>query len=139
MLAASPAAAKLTLRQKSFAKQQDRYFKRHVDATRKKCGVKIKAVIDWESFKKEIDKQLDKKQNVGFSGFCAQPLGVMWQLCAVSEGKHAIQRRIKSYVCRFGGKGKFRVRLKGSTLMMWVDWKATNIGQKIHKYLGKHL
>jgi hypothetical protein len=141
LVSAGVAFADMSLRQKEFAKKQDEYFKKETDPTNEKCGTKIAAKIDWQSFKPEIDKQLDGKDghNYSFYGYCSSPMGVMFSMCEDADAKAAITKRIKSYTCKFGGKGKRKIELKGSSLTMWVDWEASNYDDYIKDYLGKTL
>jgi len=139
---AGVAMADMTLRQREFAKGQDDYFKREIDSANDRCSTKFAAKIDWNSFKGEIDKHLDGKHasSYSFYGFCAEPLGTMAGMCGDSEdSKSSVKKRIKSYTCKFGGKGKRKIELKGSSLTMWVDWEAANYGDYIKGYLGKVL
>jgi hypothetical protein len=62
LVGASVAFADLSPRQREFAKREDGYFNQELATTNEKCGTKIEAKIDWESFKEEIDKSLDGKQ-----------------------------------------------------------------------------
>jgi hypothetical protein len=135
------AFADMTLRQREFAKAQDDYFKKEIDSANEKCETKFNAKIDWLSFKAEIDKALDGKHasSYSFYGYCSGPLGTMYSMCDSADAKGAIQKRIKSYTCKFGGKGKRKIELKGSNLTMWVDWEASNYDDYVKGYLGKVL
>jgi hypothetical protein len=141
LVSAGVAFADMSLRQKEFAKKQDEYFKKEVDLANEKCGIKLNAKIDWESFKGEVDKQLDGKDgyNYSFSGYCDAPVGSMFGICDSEDGKAAIKKRIKSYTCKYGGEGKRKIELKGANLTMWVDWKASNYDDYVKEYLGKTL
>jgi hypothetical protein len=141
LVSAGVAFADMSLRQKEFAKKQDEYFKKEADLANEKCGTKIAAKIDWQSFKAEIDKSLDGKHesSYSFSGYCDSPMGTMFSMCDSEDGKAAIKKRIKSYTCKFGGEGKRKIELKGSNLTMWVDWKAANYDDYVKEYLGKTL
>ena len=133
------ALADFSLRQKKYMKAQDEYFQKDVDSANTKCGIKLKASIDWNSFKGEVDKQLDGKSNYSFSGYCAEPVNTMFSMCDDADSKAAISKKIKSYTCKFGGKGKRKIDLKGSGLVFWVDWEAANNGDFCKDYLGKKL
>jgi hypothetical protein len=141
LVSAGVAFADMSLRQKEFTKKQDEYFKKEVAPTDEKCGIKLNAKIDWQSFKAEIDKHLDGKDghNYSFYGYCSSPPSAMFSLCDSEDGKAAIKKRIKSYTCKFGGEGKRKIELKGSNLTMWVDWKASNYDDFVKEYLGKTL
>jgi hypothetical protein len=135
------AIAELSERQKEFAKAQDEYFKREVDSADAKCETKLDAKIDWESFKGEVDRRLDGKEGShSFYGYCAEPVGTLYSMCGGSErSKAAIKKKIKSYTCKFGGKGKRKAVLKGGALTYWVDWDAANNGDFMKAFLGKKL
>ena len=135
----SSVAFAMSLRQKQFAKQQDKYFQRPVKAVIKTCGANIDAKIEWQSFAKEIDKQLDGKMNRSFYGYCASPLGAMQTLCADADAKTAVQKQIKRYRCRFGGEGKRKVTLSAGTFTLWVDWEAKNYSAFVKDFLGRRL
>jgi hypothetical protein len=141
LVSAGVAFADMTLRQKEFAKKQDESFKKEVDLANEKCGTKIEGKIDWESFKGEIDKSLDGKheRSYSFSSYCDAPVGAMFSMCDSEDAKAAIKKRIKSYTCKFGGKDKRKIELKGSSLTMWVDWEAANYDDYAKEYLGKQL
>jgi hypothetical protein len=136
---ATIALADFSLRQKKYMKAQDEAFQKDVASANTKCGMKLKANIDWASFAGEVDKQLDGKLNYSFSGYCAEPVNTMFSMCDDADSKSAIAKKIKSYTCKFGGKGKRKIDLKGSGLTFWVDWEAANNGDFCKDFLGKKL
>ncbi len=136
---AGVAFADFSLRQKKYMKGQDEYFQRDVTSANTKCGIKLKATIDWNSFKDEVDKQLDGKINYSFSGYCAEAVNTLFGMCDDADSKAAIAKKIKVYTCKFGGKGKRKLDLKGNALTYWVDWEAANNGDFCKDYLGKKL
>jgi hypothetical protein len=136
---AGVALADFSLRQKKFMKGQDDYFQKEVASANTKCGMKLKASIDWNSFKAEVDKSLDGKINTSFYGYCSEPLSSMHGMCDDADSKGAIAKKVKSYTCRFGGKGKRKMDLKGGALTFWIDWDAANNGDFCKDFLGKKL
>jgi hypothetical protein len=140
LVCAGVAFADMTVRQKEFAKAEDKDFNAQLASANEACEAKMTARIDWESFKAEIDRNLEGKDKGKYNfGYCAEPLSRMRWMCERPEGKAAIQKRIKSYTCKFGGKGKRKIDLKGSTLTMWVDWEAGLYPEFIDEFLGKKL
>ncbi len=135
----NPAAAEFSLREKQFIKQQEGYLADSVKKTNEKCGITLQASIDWASFQEEMNKQLDNKLGKSFYGYCAMVPDNMWSMCSDADAKAAIQKKIKTYVCKFGGKGKRSIALQGSRVTFWVDWEAPNNDAYIKAYLGKKL
>jgi hypothetical protein len=139
---AGVALADLSPRQREFADREDGYFNQELATTNEKCGTKITAKIDWESFKEEIDKSLDGQHGTkyNFNSYCGKPLGEIWTLCEQDEKtKASIKKRIKSYTCKYGGKDRRKIALKGTSLTMWVDWEGYNYSDWIKAYLNKVL
>ena len=132
-------AAGFSLRQKKFMKQQDEYFKKEVDSANKKCAIALKAAIDWASFKGEMDKALDKKINYSFYGYCSSPVSNLRGMCDDADAKAEVKKKVKSYTCKFGGKGKRKMTLKGGKLTFWVDWEAANADDFAKEFFGKNL
>lgn len=140
ILPAGPALAKLSLRQKKVAKQHDKYLKKSIVAANKDCGTKLKAIMDWETFKGEMEKQFEGKLNVAFYSFCGEVLDTIGAMCREdADAKQAIAGTIKTIKCRFGGKGKRKLALKKGALTWTIDWKAPNNGKYVRKFLGKKL
>ncbi len=140
VLVAGPAGAEYSLREKQFMKQEDGYLAPHVKKANEKCGSSLNASIDWASFQGEVNKRLDGKLHRSPSGYCALVPDNMWSMCRDdADAKAAIQKKVKTYVCKFGGKGKRNISLDGSTLTFWVDWEAPNNDPYIKGYLGKKL
>ncbi len=142
LLAASftTSAKGLSLGQRKFAKSQNQYFARSsVKPFKKKCGFEVEASIDWDSFQEQVQLKLDGKLNHSFYGFCGAALDAMFSMCGDEDSKNAIKNRIQVYTCKYGGKGKRKIELRGNTLTMWVDWKAPNYGPFVKKYLESQL
>jgi hypothetical protein len=140
MLTTSPAAADYSLREKKLMKWHEEVLAKSVKAANEKCGAKVKATIDWRSWRKEMNRILDGKVKRGIGSYCQLVPDALWSMCNGSkDAKKAIARKIRSYSCKFGGKGKRRIVLRGGTISFWVDWKAANNGYYIKQYLGKKL
>ena len=140
LLLATPSFGEFSLRQKQLMEQENRYFNKEADRAAEQCKMKLAASIDWNSFKGEMDKRLDGKLHKSFNGFCKVVLSYMAYGCRNDKNvRDVIPRKIKAYVCKFGGKGKRNISLKGSTLTFWVDWEAPNNDPYIKTYLGKKL
>lgn len=98
-----------------------------------KCGTKITASINWDSF-----KGADTGQSV--SGYCATALTAARQLCESGDaGKKAVQKGIKKYTCAYGGKGKRAVSLKAGTLSLKIDFEESNYEDFVKAYLENNL
>lgn len=141
LVCAGVAFAGMSLRQKEYAQSEEKDFNEHLAQANEACGSKITAKIDWESFKGEIDKVLDgheDKKKINF-GLCAEPIKQIRWMCERPEAKGAVQKRIKSYSCKFGGKGKRKIGLKGSHLSLSVDWDIGLYDDYAKEYLGKVL
>jgi hypothetical protein len=137
-LLATPARADYSLREKQYMKGEEKELAKAVKNTNEKCKMKLKAVIDWKSWRKEMNRILDGKRRSVYS-YCQLVPDNMWSMCSDKTAAGAIRKKIKTYVCKFGGKGKRNIKLTGSTLSFWVDWKAPNNDPYIKKYLGKKL
>jgi len=134
------AFAGLSLRQKELVKKEDADLTEKLAQANKACETKMTAKVDWDSFKGEIDKWLDgkDKDKINFA-LCAEPINQVRWLCERPEGKSAVQKRIVSFSCKFGGKGKRAIGLKGSNLSLSVDWDVGLYDDYVKEYLGKTL
>lgn len=139
LLASSLALGEFSLRQKQLMKWEDEVLAKAVEKSDEKCSMKLKATIDWKSFQAEVDKKLDGKLSRGFGSYCSMVPDNLWSMCTDADGKTSIQKKIKSYDCKFGGKDKRSISLKGGSLTFWVDWDAANNDNYIKGYLGKKL
>jgi len=133
--------AEFSARQKEFIKEKDKDFAAVVQNTNEKCGIALKASIDWKSFQAEIDKYLDNK--LGYhamdSDYCPD---VLFELrnayCKDDDAKANVKRKVKTFVCKFGGKGKQKLVVRGGTVTYWVDWDV-RASTYVRTQLGKSL
>lgn len=111
-----------SLKDKKWMSYEDEHLKEEVDATDTRCGFKLKASIDWGSFVK------NKPATEGFSvsGYCSHGLEALRLLCDDDASKAEVVKKVKSYKCEFGGKGKRAAKFAGGTITTVVDFEASN-------------
>ena len=128
---------KFTIREMRYIKGQERYFySGRLKYFERACKTKIPARIDWMSFRKQIHRNFRKEIFKSPYSFCHPPFATLASYCRKNSRFRArINRKVKRYVCKFGGKGRARVKLRRGTLTYWVDWKKSNI----HKFLERKL
>lgn len=139
LVLASPARADYSLREKQYMKGEEKELAKAVTNTNTKCTMKLNAVIDWKSWRKEMNRILDGEVRRSVYSYCQLVPDNMWSMCSDKTAADAIRKKIKTFVCKFGGKGKRDIKLTGSTLSFWVDWEAANNDPYIKQYLGKKL
>ena len=131
----------LSMKEEAFIEQQDKYFKDNVDYYNKQCGGKLKATIDWKkSFLPEVKKKLAGKINYSFYGYCSHALNSLAYMCRDNpKAKARIQKKVKSYHCKFGGKGKRKMSIKGGKVTAAIDWEASNNSKFWKDYIENNL
>jgi hypothetical protein len=139
VLWAGAALAEFSLAEKKIIKKQDESYKSESDSLNKACASTIKAAIDWESFKSELTASADGKLRKSFYGYCAAPLSALRSLCGDADAKQTVQKKVKQVTCKFGGKDKRKIDLKGGTVTYWVDWDSGNDADFCKAFLGKKL
>lgn len=138
--ASSEGKTKFSLKQKKYIASEDRYFERSFEYFERSCGNKIKASIDWASFKPVLDDVIDRKINTSVYSHCDQPIDTMAYECTgEAVVKEAIAESVTSYVCHYGGEGKLGFEIKGNVAHFYVDFKAPNQGKFVTKRLGEQL
>lgn len=129
----SGAAYAESLAEKKKHKEQVEYLNKELEYTNEKCGTKITASFDWSKSK------LEDMNTYSAYGYCEAALDALESICEDSDGKEAVQKDVKSLVCRFGGKGSRAITLKKGVLDWTIEWEASNNGDYIKEYLMKTL
>ena len=127
----------LTLAQRLKTVREMKYFKRKIKSANYQCGSSIKASIDWKSFKGQLQLSIEGKIRYGYNGYCGEVLDAIYGFCNKPKMKKRVQKKLKRFVCRYGGRGKRRLKLRAGTLIYTVDWKATNNRTYIDKILNR--
>jgi len=122
ILIASQSLFAESLKDKKWMSYEDGHLKEEVDSTDSRCGIKLKASIDWGSFVK------NKPATEGFSvsGYCSHGLEALRLLCDDEASKSEVAKKVKAYKCEFGGKGKRAAKFSGGTITTTVDFEAAN-------------
>lgn len=133
LFTAPSAVAKLSLSQRKQAKQWDAELAETLEHLNDKCGTKVKAAIDWDSFDNEAGlKALSGRWSV--SGYCAPPLNVLrWQCEKDAFGKQAA-KSIKRITCRFAPQDKRSIELNKRTVVFGADLGAANADDFVKAY-----
>ena len=118
-----------SLAENKVQKEQMESFQQYVNGVEEKCGVKVKATIDFSTFK--------GTERISISGFCGYGLEQIASVCGDEEGKKAVAAKLKSYTCVYNEK-KRDVAMTGGTLKYTVDQNGTQ-DDFVKKYLMDHL
>jgi hypothetical protein len=118
-------------------------LKGYADSAGKKCGVKIVAGFDKESFR----GHLTEGGTYGLSGYarahCQAGLSAIDDLCNSSEiAKASIAKKVSTVQCKWGGAGKSSIDLNGSKLTTTIDMDGDNASThtgKVSDFLKKKL
>lgn len=117
---------------------QKSYMDRYMNDAREVCGIaegKWSYTFDKESFSKGPGAEWSTYSPNGRCGAVFDELG---SICRSGEsGKKRVQEKVKSLVCKFGGKGKEKLELKGGVITLTLDWDSS--GEFIGKQLKKQL
>ncbi len=102
--------------------QIERELRGEAQALGARCGLTLEVKVDWRSLPSR-----DLLDRYSMSGFCAPPLTALRELC--DEAGQAIQRKLRRFVCRYGGQSGGRaLRLRGGTLEWAWDAAAQHNG-----------
>jgi hypothetical protein len=99
--------------------KEDLALKETATELKDKCGVTPKATIDWKSFPKDYG-------NYSVSGYCGSGLDAIRRHCDGKAKKALIKKKLKSYTCKFGGKGKRGLTVKKGVVTFTLDFEAGN-------------
>ena len=128
-----PAIAQESLGEKKIWREQEQYLAGEGTDMKTVCGKDIPASFDKPSYKDQLEG------NYSVYGYCGELYSALRTICADSDGKAAVQEKIKKLECAFGGKGKRALSLKDGTLKMIIDWDASNYGDFINAWMLKNL
>ena len=137
VLAAAVAAAVTTgagaqsLKARQFQAQQDDYLARSVADVAKRCNAPIAAKIDWSTISQ------DEPGSHSPSGFCGSALDSIGSLCGENLAKEAVQKSVKTVICKMGGPRA--LTLQDGTLTYTIDYDAANNDDYIKDFLKGHL
>lgn len=102
---------------------QNSYMDRYMNDARATCGIaegKWSYTFDKESFSKGAGAEWSTYSP---NGRCGAVWSELDTICRSSEsGKKRVQEKVKSLVCKFGGKGKGKLELKGGVITFILDW-----------------
>lgn len=117
---------------------QKSYMDRYMNESREVCGIaegKWSYTFDKESFAKGEGAEWGSHSPNGRCGAVFEELAA---ICRSGEsGKKRVQEKVKSLTCKFGGKGKEKLELKGGAITLVLDWDSS--GEFIGKQLKKQL
>lgn len=127
-----------SLRQREFVSGQLRHFQRKIESFNRSCDAEVNASVDWQSFKEQIDLQLDGELNKSFHGYCSAGLSAAASMCRNSDAaKAAIRQRVQRYTCSYGTERA--IRFQRNHLRMTIDWESANYDDWITDFLGRSL
>lgn len=103
------------------------YMDGYIKADREACGItdekKWSFSFDKASFNSGEGAEWGSHSP---NGYCSAIFDELGSICRASEsGKKRVLEKIKGVVCKFGGKGKQNIELKGGIITYTVDWDAT--------------
>lgn len=134
--ARSPHGRGFTVRESLFIKKEMRYYKRgSIRSFRRYCKMNIPTPIDWRSFRSQIRLVFARKLHRAPYSYCQKTFDTLRYYCRKGYSAR-IRRKVKRYVCKFGGRGRSRVTLRRGTLTFYVDWYKGNIGKYLTRRIG---
>lgn len=126
-----------SVRESQFIKGQMKYFRRgNIRTYRRYCKRDLPTFIDWKSFRSQIQLRFQRKLFRSPYSDCDAPIATLYDLCR-SGYRRTVVRKIKRYVCKYGGRA--RVRLRKGTLTYWVNWRKRNVHVFLKRVISSKL
>ena len=110
---------------------QTRMFNASVEQFQSTCKSKAPARIDWPSFGKDVKANRSNSRRELVRVGCATPLKMLTKVCIGSSPK-SVPKKVKSYVCTSGKKGRV-LKIKKGALKYQINFSA----KENRKGLGK--
>ena len=129
--ALSAGAQAQSLKARQFQAEQDEYLARSITDVAKRCDAPITAKIDWSTITQ------DDPGSHSPSGFCGSALDSIGSLCGDKLAKEAIQKGVKTVICKMGGPRA--MTLQDGTLTYTINYDAANNDDFITAFLKEHL
>jgi len=120
-----------SLKARQFQASQDEYLAHSVEDMTKRCEAPITAKIDWSTIAQ------DELGDHSPSGFCGSALDSIGSLCGDKLAKEAIQKGVKTVICKMGGPRA--MTLQAGTLTYTINYDAANNDDFITAFLKEHL
>ena len=123
-----------SIEQKDAMAQYTPKFKEAADSVNSRCGSRIAAKIDWNSF---YNESWDKHNP---AAWCIQALDSIGFQCGDSAAlKSAIAAKVQNFSCAKGATGKPLFSFNAHTVTYSLDWNASNVEEKLLAFLKKGL
>lgn len=129
------AKGKLSLKEKKQTAAWDTAFADELKYTNEKCGTKMKAKIDWETF--AGTEAFEGKYSV--SGYCEPALTNLRYQCEKDEAGKAAVATVKEVVCSYAPRDKRNISLKKGKLTFGTEFDAANADDFVKAYILEEL
>lgn len=132
-----------SLKEQKEAKEHNDSLKEGVDALNQACGTKIRATVDFKSFKPGYKDSYDAAVAVNY---CKTSMDGIRYVCDGGDAeKKSVQKSVDVVNCKYDAKmttenfPKSGVKLSGKSLSIQYTWDTANLADGVKAYLMEHL